>query len=399
MLNFKKYAKQIERSIVENRRALHRRPEPGFAEHRTTGFIQEELRRCGIDIIPWGGSTGVVGLLNGTRKNSAGENRCVALRADIDALPVTEAVACNFCSENQGFMHACGHDAHMAGLLGAARILSERREEFGGKIKFIFQPAEEVMQASGARLMLQAGVLENPEVGFIFGMHCTPEAEAGQICLPHGALTAATALTFLRVTGAGGHGALPHLAKDPLVASAAIIMALQTLISREIHSGEAAVISFGSIHGGTAGNIIPEQVEIYGTARAIDADIFNYMERRMGEIIALTGQALRVNTEFEFRRGPPSCVNPPELADWAGAGPLREVFGQRNILPFKPVLVGEDFACFQEKIPGLLCWFGVGNKAKNIAAPLHSSFFQIEESALYLAAATYAQVACDWLNR
>jgi amidohydrolase len=399
MLNFKQYAKDIESCIIENRRKLHRHPEPGFAERWTTDFVKEELQSCGIEIIPWGGSTGVVGLLRGTLKNSSKTERCMALRADIDALPINEPTGCVFSSENKGFMHACGHDAHVAGLLGAARMLAEQRNAFGGVIKFIFQPAEEIVDASGAPKMILAGVLENPKVEFIFGMHCTPEAEAGQIFLPYGALTAATALTFLKVIGKGGHGALPHLAKDPVVASAALLMAMQTMVSREICPGDAAVVTFGSIHGGTVGNIIPEQVEISGTVRALEMKVFKYIAKRMDEIIKLTGKSLRVKTEFEFRPGPPSCVNPPALADWAGAGPLPVVFGKNNILPFRPVMVGEDFAFFQEKIPGLFCWYGVGNKSKKIAASLHSPAFQIDENALCLAAATYAQVAHDWLNR
>jgi amidohydrolase len=397
MLNFKTYAKEIEENIIENRRKLHRHPELGFAEYWTSAFIKEELLRYGIDVLPWGGETGVVGLLRGTKKNVNKPERCVALRADIDALPITEATGCVFCSENNGLMHACGHDAHVAGLLGAARMLSERSDAFCGAIKFIFQPAEETVFNSGAQKMLQAGVLDNPKVDFIFGLHCTPGAEAGQIFLPYGAHTAATALTYLKVAGSGGHGALPHLAKDPVVASAAIIMNLQTLVSREICPGEPAVVTFGSIHGGTAGNIIPDYIDISGTVRSLDMSVFRQLAKRMEELIRLTGKAMRVSTEFEFKSGPPCCVNPAKSADWAGAGPLPAIFGKKNVLPFKPVMVGEDFAFFQEKIPGLFCWYGVGNKSKKITASLHNPAFQIDESALPLASAVYAQIACDWL--
>lgn len=398
MFNFREMAAGIRDEIVENRRELHRNPEPGLQEAWTTAFIRNKLQEYGVEVLDWGGETGVVGLLRGGRPSSRGT--CVALRADIDALPIEQqAEPGALCSQRPGFMHACGHDTHMAALLGAARLLVEKRAELRGTVKFIFQPGEEVMR--GAESMIEAGVLDNPKVDFIYGMHCSPQAEAGTIMLPYGALTAATADTLLKVQGQGGHGALPHLAKDPVLASSAMVMALQSIVSREICPGDAAVVTFGSIHGGTVGNVIADSVELKGTVRAVEMDVFNSLEGRMRRIIDNTAEAYRVSADFRFTPGVPSCVNPPEWSDRLGApdGPLANIYGLEKVLPFRPVMVGEDFSRFQQKIPGIFCWFGVGNQAKGISASLHNPKFQADENALPLAAAVHAQVAmqaADW---
>ncbi|MDR2891837.1 MAG: amidohydrolase [Deltaproteobacteria bacterium] len=413
MINFKDEARKIEAEIIANRRLLHRNPELGFQEHWTTAFIKEQLVSYGIEVQPFWqqpGDTGVVGLLEGGLPGP-----CVALRADIDALPIEENSGCAFKSERPGVMHACGHDSHMAALLGAAKLLAAVRGSLRGKVKFIFQPAEEI--TNGAASMIRAGVLENPRVDFIFGLHCTPGAEAGVMLVPRGATTACVAMTSLTVSGQGGHGALPHLTKDPVLASAALIMALQSVVSREVQPGNSAVVTFGSIHGGSAPNIIPESVELKGTVRAAKSEVFHYIGEAMRRIIDHTAEALRVKTEFVFQQDVPGCFNPPQWADLLvqGAkatlaqglpesptqdqqGPLSKIYGAEGLLPAEAAMVGEDFACYQERVPGIFCWYGVGNRERGISASLHNPGFDLDESALPLAAAAHAQVAYDLLT-
>ena len=243
MKTFIERATEIQQDIIGFRRKLHQDPEISFKEYRTTEMIRQILIQSGVEIVEWGGETGVVGLLKGARPGPV-----VALRADIDALPVQEENDCVYRSRNPGVMHACGHDIHTAGLLGAVILLAERRDRLSGTVKFIFQPAEEIN--AGAKLMLEKGVLDNPAVSVIFGLHNMPNIPCGQVCLKTGGLMAAVDTTFLTINGVGGHGAIPHRTHDPITAAAAIIQGLQTVVSRQVDPLDSAVISFGTIHGG-----------------------------------------------------------------------------------------------------------------------------------------------------
>lgn len=384
-------ATDIQDEVIDARRRLHRDPEVSFKEYRTSQFIKDILGGLGIEIIDWGGETGVVGLLRGDRPGPV-----VALRADIDALPIQEENECSYVSQNKGVMHACGHDVHTACLLGAARLLAENRENLKGAVKFIFQPAEEVN--AGAKAMIAAGVLENPPVSAIFGLHNNPNIPSGQICLQAGGLMAAVDTTFLTIKGSGGHGAIPHRTRDPITAAAAVIQGLQNIVSRHVDPLEPLVISFGSIHGGDANNVIPEKVELKGTVRTFSPALRSQMPEQMRSVIDGIASAMRTTADFVYRQDLPPVVNPPDLVAWCRTS-LEKVFGSGGIVTTAPVMGGEDFACFQEKVPGVFLFLGVGNPAKGIVHQWHHPQFNIDEDGLRFGATALAQLAVDYLDQ
>ncbi len=382
-------ATELSQRIIDIRRELHRYPEVSFKEYRTTEFITKLLMQAGIEIVPWGGDTGVVGLLKGTKPGPV-----VALRADIDALPVEEENECSYRSLHPGVMHACGHDSHTASLLGAALILAELRESLAGTVKFIFQPAEEIN--AGAKAMIEQGVLSNPTVDIIFGLHNTPSIPAGQVGCKEGPLMAAVDTTFLTIKGIGGHGAIPHKTRDPIMAAAAVIQGLQTIVSRQVDPLSSAVISFGTIQGGHANNVIPEKVELTGTVRTFDPALRAEMPDKMSKVINGIAQAMDTEADFVYRKDLPAVFNPPELTKWCREV-LEQVFGDGVIVP-TPGMGGEDFAIFQEKVPGVFLWLGVGNTAKGIVHQWHNPRFDIDEEALKYGAAALAQLAHTYLE-
>ncbi|WP_188398557.1 M20 family metallopeptidase [Sporomusa sp. GT1] len=382
-------ATELSQRIIDIRRELHRYPEISFKEYRTTEFITKLLVQAGIEIVPWGGDTGVVGLLKGTKPGPV-----VALRADIDALPVEEENECSYRSLHPGVMHACGHDSHTASLLGAALILAELRESLAGTVKFIFQPAEEIN--AGAKAMIEQGVLSNPAVDVIFGLHNTPSIPAGQVGCKEGPLMAAVDTTFLTIKGIGGHGAIPHKTRDPIMAAAAVIQGLQTIVSRQVDPLSSAVISFGTIQGGHANNVIPEKVELTGTVRTFDPALRAEMPDKMCKVINGIAQAMDTEADFVYRKDLPAVFNPPELTKWCREV-LEQVFGDGVIVP-TPGMGGEDFAIFQEKVPGVFLWLGVGNTAKGIVHQWHNPRFDIDEEALKYGAAALAQLAHTYLE-
>ena len=383
-------ATEFQQDLVDIRRKLHKDPELSFKEYRTTAYIKQILGSLGIEIVDWGGETGVVGLLKGAMPGPV-----VALRADIDALPVQEENDCAYCSQNQGMMHACGHDVHTTGLLGAAMLLAKRRAELAGTVKFLFQPAEEIN--AGAKFMLEKGVLENPSVSVIFGLHNSPNISSGQVFLKPGGLMAAVDTTFLTIKGVGGHGAIPHRSCDPITAVAAVIQGLQTIVSRQVDPLEAAVISFGTIHGGHANNVIPETVELTGTVRTFNPELQAQMPERMRTVIEHIAAAMKTTAEFVYRKDLPAVVNPPELAEWCRV-PLEKVFGSQGLVSTAPSMGGEDFACFQEKVPGVFLFLGVGNVARGIVNQWHNPRFDADEDCLRYGAAALAQLAFDYLE-
>lgn len=382
-------ATALSPQMIEIRRDLHRFPELSFKEYRTTRYIAAILAQAGIEVVPWGGETGVVGLLKGDQPGPV-----VALRADIDGLPVSEENDCSYQSQQPGVMHACGHDAHTACLLGAALILAAHRSSLAGTVKFIFQPAEEIN--AGARLMLEQGVLKNPNVDVIFGLHNTPTLPAGQIGCKEGPLMAAVDTTFLTIKGTGGHGGIPQKTKDPITAVAAVIQGLQTIVSRQVDPLAAAVISFGTIQGGNANNVIPEKVELTGTVRTFDAELRREMPGRMQGLISGIAQAMGTEAEFVYRQDLPAVFNPPALAAWCRRR-LAAVVGETGLVTPIPSMGGEDFALFQEQVPGVFFWLGVGNPAQGIVHQWHNPRFDIDETALKYGAAALAQLAYDYL--
>ena len=384
-------ARSMQAKLTATRRELHKHPELSYQEYWTSKYIAERLQSLDIEVIPWGGETGVIGLLRGQSTKEV-----VGLRADIDALPVQELNQVEYRSQTEGQMHACGHDSHITSVLGAAELLAMRRKELKGSVKFIFQPAEEIVD--GAKKMMEHKVLENPQVTMLFGLHNNPEMQAGQVALKDGALMAAVDTTFLTVTGRPGHGGVPHTARDSIIATAAMLMSLQTIVSRRVDPLESAVISFGSIHGGKANNAIPEKVELTGTVRTFNPQLRAELPALMENVIKHTAAAYDVNAEFVYRKDLPAVINPPHLIDWA-RGSLSKIIPSEDLIRPAPNMGGEDYAIFQESVPGIFLWLGVGNKAKGIGSPWHSSIFDIDETALPFGAASLAQLTYDWLQK
>jgi amidohydrolase len=358
--------------ITTIRRAIHRHPELGFEEHETAALVERELDSLEI-AHRRSASTGVVGFISGRAKGHA-----VALRADMDALPITERTGLPFASTLEGKMHACGHDAHTAMLLGAAHVLSAMREQLNGSVVLIFQPAEE--GPGGARPMIDEGALDDPKVEAIAMLHVDSRLEVGTIGIAPGSVNASTDELYITVRGSGGHGAYPHSAVDAIPASAAIVLALQNIVARETDPLASAVVTIGTIEGGYRNNVIADEVALTGTLRAHDPAVRESLIERVRRIVA--GIAAGYNTEAEISlvRGYPPVINDAALAEHF-ANYVRDRSDLRVESP-APTMGGEDFAYFAERVPGLLIRLGVRNESLGAVHPGHSAQFQIDEAAL-----------------
>ncbi|MBF8267583.1 MAG: peptidase, family [Dehalococcoidia bacterium] len=376
--------------MVSLRRDLHAHPELAFQEERTSRLVARRLEALGLQVSTGVAITGVVGLLEG---GEAGPT--LMLRADMDALPVHETSDKPYTSQNPGVMHACGHDGHVAVLLAVAAILARHRDALKGRVKLIFQPAEESM--AGAALMIDQGVMDNPPVDRVMGFHLWNSLPLGQIGVKPGVIFASADEFRLAVKGRGGHGALPHLAVDPVTMSAQVISALQTLISRERPPLKEAVLTIGSIHGGTAFNVIADQVEMRGTLRAFDQGLRHTLLERIPQVVAGVCAALQGTFEFQHVRGCPPVENDPAVAAFVH-GLASRVVGQANVPPLEPATVGDDMALFLREAPG--CYFLVGssNPAAGLDAPHHSSSFDFDEDALGIAAEILLRGALEYLG-
>jgi amidohydrolase len=401
----------VESKMIAWRRDIHQHPELSGQEHRTAALIADHLRKLGLDVTTGVGGTGVVGVLKG---NTPG--KVVALRADMDALPVKEAVDLPFASRGKGkhmgkdvdVMHACGHDGHTAMLMATAEVLAGMKDQIRGSVKFIFQPAEEGRSTPpqkddehiGARAMVDAGVLDNPKVDAVFGLHLIPSFPVGTIGYRPGAILASGDTFTIKVTGKQTHGGFPWNGIDPIVSAAQIVMGLQTVVSRQLNlSKEAAVISIGSIQGGNRENIIPESVELLGTVRTFDNAMRDDALRRMRLMAESTAQASGAKAEVNFLK--PSylaTVNDPNLTDKM-IPTLKQVAGQKAILVGKSS-ASEDFSEFQQKVPGLFVFLGSTDPKKDpaTAAPNHSPKFEIDERSLAVGARAMSALALDFLT-
>ncbi|MBD2714010.1 amidohydrolase [Microvirga sp. STR05] len=401
-----KLSAQQETQVIAWRRDIHEHPELGNMETRTAGIIAAELKRLGLEVQTGVARTGVVGILRGGKPGPV-----VALRADMDGLPVTESPTLPFASKARaqyngqevGVMHACGHDTHVAMLLGAANVLSQVKKDLPGTVKFIFQPAEEGSLpgvTGGAKLMVQEGVLSNPNVDAIFGVHINAQTEVGTLRYrPEGEMASSDVFT-IKVKGKSAHGAYPWLAVDPVVAAAQIIMGLQTIVSRQVQLTEdAAVLTVGMVHGGVRNNIIPEQVELTGTIRTLNADmqqqIWTAVRRTATNIAESTG----ATAEVDIVNYAPVTYNEPRLTEQM-LPTLRRVAGPEHVELQKAVTGAEDFAYFQEKVPGVFLFVGGMPKGKKAAdtAPHHTAGFFVDESGLTLGVQTLATLAADYLT-
>ena len=382
---FKEKSVELSDELIALRRDFHQNPELSFQEFRTAEKIAEKLRELNIEVTERVGKTGVTGLLKGGKSGAT-----VAIRADIDALPIQELTDLPFKSRVDGVMHACGHDTHITCVLGAAMMLSAVRDKLPGDVLFIFQPAEEKNQ--GAKDMVEEGVMTAPKVDMIFGLHNHPEVPAGKVAVKSGPLMAAVDALALRITGKGGHGGLPHRDIDPVIAMASVLMNIQTVVSRNVEPSEAAVVSFGTIAGGTANNVIPDFVEATGTVRTYGAATQDLIEKRLGEIVESTAAALGCKGELRYIRQLPAVINDGRATDIARRA-VEAVIGPEGVFDPIPTMGGEDFSIFTQKTPGCFLWLGVGNPDIGAIHPWHSPLFVADERAFAPGAGVLAQSA------
>lgn len=346
--------KKYRDSYMSCYRHIHAHPEPSYREEKTAAFVYEKLSALPLDEIRRNvGGHGIVALLKGSRPGP-----CVALRADMDALNITENTGCPFASENPGVMHACGHDAHTAMLLGAAGVLCEMKERICGTLKFIFQPSEEMTPTGGAPGMIRDSALENPKVDAIIALHVWPTLPTGKIGLQAGAFSAASDHLRAVVKGAPSHGAMPDKGVDAIVAASAVVMALQPIISRNIRPRNAAVITIGTIRGGARYNIVPDRVDLDGTVRCFDADDHEKLPKWIERAILNTAAAYGCTAEIDYQVGYPPTMNNPRLAE-IGREVIRGVLGDDGLTPPLDVPpIGEDFAFYTLKVPAAMAWLG-----------------------------------------
>lgn len=376
--------------IVEWRRSLHRIPELAHEEVMTSGLIADALKDLGLDVKEGVGGTGVVARLGG-----AAPGKVVALRADMDALPLDERTGLDFASVHKGRMHACGHDSHMAMLLGAASALVEMRDQLSGHVKFIFQPAEEEGQRGGAKPMIEDGVLENPKVDYVFGLHVWPSLESGRIGYRAGALLAATDTFYVTVKGKGGHGAKPHLAVDPVLAGAHVVVALQSIASREVDPLEPFVLTVGKLESGTVHNIIPSEAFLEGTLRTVKEETRSSLKERLERLIGGVTSAYRADYELTFEEGYPATINDADVT-MRSLDFLREIFGEDGVVEVEPSMGGEDFSRYLRRVPGSFFFLGTRNEEKGLTASIHSPHFQVDEDVLPLGSAALTRLALSF---
>ena len=393
MITFLKEAENIKDELILIRRDIHEHPELGFEEKRTSEIIKKFLANEGIPYVLVAG-TGVCGIIKGEGHGKI--KKTIALRADMDALPIQEKNKSSYSSKIPGKMHACGHDGHTTILLGVARILNNNRKLFSGNVKLLFEPAEET--TGGAPIMIKEGVLENPRVDVVAGLHVTEELECGKIRIKRGMVNAASNPFKVKIKGTGGHGAAPSTTVDPIVISANLIMSLQSIISREIPPANPAVITIGSVHGGTAQNIIPEEVNITGIIRTTTKEDRKYVVKRVEEIFKGTCETLRGKAEVYIEESYPCLFNDDNMVDRmkrVGKG----VLGEKNVVEQKTTSMGvESFAYFANERPSVFYFLGTGNKDKNTDKQAHSSYFDIDEDAIPIGVALQCGIVFDYLT-
>jgi len=378
-------SREIHQWIVEKRRAIHRHPELMYEEFETSRLVQNTLSELGIEYEKDIAVTGVVGLLGN------GEGPCIALRADMDALPIHEEADVEFRSEIDGKMHACGHDCHTAMLLGAARVLKDNEGEINGTIKLIFQPAEE--GGAGGKMMRDQGVLEDPDVERIFGLHVSDKLPTGTLASKEGTLLAATSSIKILVSGNGGHAAMPHLTVDPVVTGSKIVVELQTLVSRELDPLESGVISITMANAGSASNVIPSSMELQGTIRSLTSDGITRLQQRVREVAEAIAKANRCIAEVTF----PGNDFPPTVNDgdcWElGRISAGEILGEECVSEMGSIMGGEDFSYYTQVIPGCFSFLGVGNPEIGAVYGVHHPKFKVDEDALSLGTAIHVNTA------
>jgi amidohydrolase len=391
-LQIKKLSEQIFPYLVQLRRRFHQYPETSFEEFKTSQTIAKELREIGLKVKTGIAKTGVVGLLQSDKNG-----KTVALRADIDALPISERTNLPYASKNKGKMHACGHDVHITCLIGAAMILDKLKDNFRGNVKFIFQPSEEVAPG-GAIGMIKAGVLSGPKVSSIFALHCDANIPVGKVGVKNGIMMAYADDFDITIIGKGGHGARPQDGVDAIVVASQIIGSLQTIVSRRIDPLKSAVVSVGIVQGGEARNIICDKVVLKGTMRSLEKKVAKNLPIYVKKIVSGIAKSYGANFEFTYNKGYPVLINDPKSTDIAREV-IRNLYNKEAVYEIeKPMMGGEDFARFLQKVPGTMMRLGIRNEKIGATYPWHHPKFKIDERALVIGSAVLADAVLESLQ-
>ena len=393
MKSFDMEANDIKDELIEIRRTLHQYPELGFEETNTSKFIKDFLAKEGIEFKEFAG-TGVCGIIKGTKEGE--NNRVIGLRADIDGLPMQDKKSCSYASKVSGKMHACGHDGHTTILLGVAKLLNKNKDKFNVIVKLIFEPAEET--SGGARVMIEEGVLTNPTVDVMCGLHVEETLDVGMIMVRRGTVNAASNPFNITIKGSGGHGAYPDTAVDPIVMASHVVTSLQGIVSREIKPVNPAVVTIGSIHGGTAQNIIPNEVKLGGIIRTMTNEDREFAKVRLKEIVNGVCTTFRGSAEIEIEESYPCLYNDDNMVKILEDS-AKNIIGAENVkLQKNPKLGVESFAYFANEVPSVFYFLGIRNEEKGIIHPAHNSLFDIDEDALPIGVAIQCEVAINYLT-
>ncbi len=386
----KQFIQSISSQLISDRRYFHSHPELSFQEFNTMNYICNRLDELGISYRKEIAGTGVLAEIHG-----ANPGKCLLIRADMDALPLEEKNDIPYVSQTGGVMHACGHDAHTAILLNTCQVLDSLKEHWNGIIKFAFQPGEET--TGGAKPMIDEGVLENPKVDACIALHMDTDLETGTIRIKKGPMYASPDDFAITIKGKGGHGAEPHNAIDPIVIASQIITQLQTLVSRSTDPFEEAVVTIGSIHGGHATNIIPDTVEMLGTARSFSNEMREMLSERICTIVKNTCASYGAEYEYQFIKLFPPLINDNAIAQKIYESAVRCLGEENCICGGRATMAGEDFAYFSQETPSALFKLGCRNEEKNIVSPLHNPYFDIDENALEHGVAIFTDFALHFL--
>ena len=395
MIDYIKEARALFPYTQSMRRDFHIHPELGFHEVRTGGIVAKELEALGLEVTKGIGKTGVVALMEGAKPGPT-----LLIRFDMDALPITEETGAKYASQNQGVMHACGHDGHTAIGLTVAKILQAHRDQLNGTIKFCFQPSEEGFngeEIGGNEMMIRDGVLDSPKVEKTLALHVWNEKPIGWVGVVKGPVMAGAELFTVKLTGKGGHGAIPNLTIDPIVAASQVISALQSITSRNVAPLQAAVVSVTTVHSGTAFNVIPQQAELTGTIRTFDLEVRKKVLERFNQIVHGVGEAMGCKVEIDLQRVTPAVVNDNEIAGKVQET-ARQLLPESNIDTTAMTMGAEDMAFMQEKVPGCYFFIGSNNTEKHLDYAHHHPKFDFDEEALVRGAALMAAATVDLLK-
>ncbi len=382
----KRLARDMHNDVIRNRRHLHAHPELSFHEHHTSAFVKAKLD---ILNIPWTplADTGIVAIISGDKPSS----NVVALRADMDALPITEENQVEYASTNEGVMHACGHDVHTSSLLGTAAILQSVKKDFAGTVKLVFQPAEEKLPG-GASIMIREGLLQNPAPGCMIGQHVMPFLEAGKVAFRKGKMMASMDEIYVTVKGKGGHGAQPHRNIDPVAISCQLVVALQQLVSRIANPNTPSVLSFGKFIANGSVNVIPDEVYLEGTFRTMDEQWRSEAHLKMKKIAEGITESFGATCDFQIKKGYPYLVNEEQLTERLTAV-ASDYLGRENVITADLWMAAEDFAYYSQAGDACFYLLGCGNKEKGILSSLHTSTFNVDESILLTSTGLMAYMA------